>query len=71
MSQSRRTPHREFWICCASGIRPDLKLNALFDLPAGRRDVDGETWYIWPDLAAKDPEDLIPEKLSFQDGSAI
>ena len=31
------------------------------------RRVDGVKWYVWPDLAAKNAEDLIPEKLSFRD----
>ncbi|MEZ5955305.1 MAG: hypothetical protein R3C13_13500 [Hyphomonas sp.] len=68
VSNLEGTPHREFWdLLRRTGIDPNLKLKALFDQPVGRRDVDGETWYIWPDLAAKDPGDLIPEKLSFQD----
>ncbi|MCB9972401.1 MAG: hypothetical protein H6847_12895 [Hyphomonas sp.] len=68
VSNLEGTPNREFWdLLRRTGIDPNMKLQALLDQPAGKRDVDGETWYIWPDLAAKNPEDLIPEKLSFQD----
>ncbi len=28
---------------------------------AGVREVDGVKWYVWPDLAAKNAEDLIPK----------
>ncbi|MCA8900798.1 MAG: hypothetical protein KDA53_06060 [Hyphomonas sp.] len=62
------SPDREYWdLMRRIGIDPNLKLRALFDLPAGVREVDGETWYVWPDLAAKNASDLIPEKLSFKD----
>lgn len=61
-------PHREYWdLMRRIGIDPNLKIRALLALPAGVREVDGEKWYVWPDLAAKGPADLIPEKLSFRD----
>lgn len=61
-------PDRQYWdLMRRIGIDPNLKLRALLDLPVGMRDVDGVTWYVWPDLAAENPEDLIPEKLSFRD----
>lgn len=60
--------HRSFWdLMRRTGLDPNLKLRQLFDLPPGVRDVDGQRWYVWPDLAAKDAADLIPEKLSFED----
>ncbi len=62
------TPHKQFWdLLRRTGIDPNLKLRNLFELPAGVRVVDGVTWYVWPDLAARDSQQLIPEKLSFQD----
>lgn len=61
-------PHRDYWeLMRRIGIDPNRKLRALMDLPVGVREVDGVKWYVWPDLAAKNPEDLIPEKLSFRD----
>jgi len=61
-------PHRDFWdLLRRTGLDPNLKLRELFDQPVGVRTVDGERWYIWPDLAARDATDLIPEKMSFQD----
>ena len=60
--------HRDYWeLMRRIGVDPNLKLRALLDLPVGVREVDGVKWYVWPDLAAKPPEDLIPEKLSFRD----
>jgi len=61
-------PHRDYWdLMRRIGIDPNLKLRTLMALPVGVREVDGVKWYVWPDLAAKSPEDLIPEKLSFRD----
>ncbi len=60
--------HDRFWdLLRRTGVDPNRKLRDLFEQPAGLREVDGQRWYVWPDLAAKDVADLIPEKLSFQD----
>ena len=60
--------HREYWeLMRRIGVDPNRKLRALMALPVGMREVDGVTWYVWPDLAAKSAGDLIPEKLSFRD----
>ncbi|RAN40566.1 MULTISPECIES: hypothetical protein [unclassified Hyphomonas] len=60
--------HREYWdLMRRIGVDPNRKLRALMELPVGVREVDGVKWYVWPDLAAKNAEDLIPEKLSFRD----
>ncbi len=61
-------PHREFWdLLRRTGLDPNLKLRQLLDQAPGVRMVDGERWYVWPALAARDANELIPEKLSFQE----
>lgn len=58
--------HYEFWdLLRRTGVDPNRKIRDLFLEPPGKREVDGETWFVWPDLAAKDSRDLIPEKLTF------
>lgn len=61
-------PHRQYWdLMRRTGVDPNLKLLELFELPVGARTVDGEVWYVWPDLAALPAEALVPEMLTFQD----
>lgn len=50
-----------------TGVDPLRKIEDLFTLPYGVREVGAEIWYIWPDFAAMDSDDLVPERLSFQD----
>ena len=58
--------HYEFWdLLRRTGVDPNRKIRDLFEGPPGKRDIDGETWFVWPDIAAKDARDLIPEKLTF------
>jgi hypothetical protein len=60
--------HRLFWdLMRRAGLDPAIKLQQLFQMKPGVREVDGVRWYVWPDLAARDAADLIPEKLSFED----
>ncbi len=54
-----------------TGWDPNLHLIELFKMPYGVRQVGQETWYIWPDLAARDPADLAPEKLSHRDQARL
>lgn len=59
--------HREHWdLLRRTGFDPILKLEALFDGPYGTKMVAGQTWYIWPDLAALEPAALQPERLNFR-----
>lgn len=58
--------HFEFWdLLRRTGVDPNRKIRDLFEGPPGKREIDGEVWFVWPDLAAKDARDLIPEKLTF------
>ncbi|MDJ0920934.1 MAG: hypothetical protein QNI84_07385 [Henriciella sp.] len=54
-----------------TGFDPLAQLGLLLDGPYGVREVGDETWYIWPDLAALQPEDLVPERLSFADRARL
>ena len=58
--------HRAHWdLLRRTGFDPILQLEALLEQPYGTKDVAGETWYIWPDLAALEPAALQPERLNF------
>ncbi len=61
-------PPRTYWtLLRRTGIDPTRIIRDIFDEPPGEKVLDGRTIYVWPDLAALDTEDLIPEKLSFID----
>ncbi len=47
------------------------QLEQLLSGPYGTRKVGDEVWYIWPDLAARMPEDLQPERLSFSERARL
>lgn len=58
--------HREHWdLLRRTGFDPILTLEKLLDGPYGAKMVSGETWYIWPELAALDPAELQPQRLNF------
>lgn len=64
--------HLTHWdILRRTGVDPNAKLIELLDEPYALQRVGEETWYVWPDLAAKRPEELIPEKLSFKDRARL
>lgn len=66
MSNVGGRTHFEFWdLLRRTGVDPNRLLRELLAEPPGKREVDGEIWFVWPDLAAKDARDLIPEKLTF------
>lgn len=54
-----------------TGVDPNAKLIDLLDEPYAVTVVGERTWYVWPDLAALAPGDLIPEKLSFIDRARL
>ena len=59
--------HRTHWdLLRRTGFDPILRLEDLLEGPYGTKTVGGETWYIWPDLAALEPEALQPERLNFR-----
>ncbi|MEQ9315687.1 MAG: hypothetical protein RLN72_07530 [Henriciella sp.] len=58
--------HRDHWdLLRRTGFDPILTLEKLFDGPYGVKSVSGEAWYVWPELAALDPDQLQPERLNF------
>lgn len=64
--------HRVHWdLLRRTGFDPLMRLEALLDGPYGTRQVGEQTWYIWPDFAARDAEDLMPERLDFADRARL
>jgi len=64
--------HRTHWdLLRRTGFDPLAQLQTLFEGPYGVKQVGEELWYIWPDLAALDPEELVPERLSFSDRARL
>lgn len=58
--------HRDHWdLLRRTGFDPILRLEGLLNGPYGVKSVAGETWYVWPALAALEPEELQPERLNF------
>lgn len=64
--------HRVHWdLLRRTGFDPLMRLGALLDGPYGTRQVGDQTWYIWPDFAALEADDLLPEKLDFADRARL
>lgn len=64
--------HKVHWdLLRRTGFDPLNRLDGLLDGPYGTRQVGDQTWYIWPDFAARDAEELLPEKLSFADRARL
>lgn len=64
--------HKVHWdLLRRTGFDPLHRLEGLLDGPYGTRQVGEQTWYVWPDFAARDAEDLLPEKLSFADRARL
>lgn len=64
--------HRVHWdLLRRTGFDPLMRLGALLDGPYGTRQVGDQVWYIWPDFAARDTEDLMPERLDFADRARL
>jgi len=53
------------------GVDPNAKLLEVLDEPHAAAQVGDEVWFIWPDLAALKPDELLPEKLSFRDRARL
>jgi len=54
-----------------TGFDPLAQIEILLDGPYATRTVGDEIWYVWPDLAALDPAELVPERLSFSDRARL
>ncbi|NQY14543.1 MAG: hypothetical protein HRT81_11870 [Henriciella sp.] len=64
--------HKVHWdLLRRTGFDPLHRLGELLDGPYGTRQVGDQTWFIWPDFAARDAPDLLPEKLSFTDRARL
>lgn len=64
--------HRVHWdLLRRTGFDPLAKLGGLLDGPYGTRQVGDQTWYIWPDFAALEADELLPEKLTFTDRARL
>lgn len=64
--------HHGHWsLLRRTGVDPLRQIEHLFGLQHGQRTVGSEVWYIWPDFAAMTPEELLPERLGFQDRARL
>lgn len=64
--------HRVHWdLLRRTGFDPLMRLEALIDGPYETRQVGDQVWYVWPDFAALEAEDLLPEKLDFTDRARL
>ncbi|MEO1189825.1 MAG: hypothetical protein AAFW60_12210 [Pseudomonadota bacterium] len=64
--------HKVHWdLLRRTGFDPLHRLEALLDGPYGTRQVGEQVWYIWPDFAALEADELLPEKLNFADRARL
>ncbi|MEL6826673.1 MAG: hypothetical protein AAFN91_10540 [Pseudomonadota bacterium] len=64
--------HKVHWdLLRRTGFDPLHRLGDLLDGPYGTRQVGDQTWYVWPDFAALDADELLPEKLEFADRARL
>ncbi len=64
--------HITYWtLLRRTGADPGATLVRLFSEPYDAKEVGEEIWYVWPDFAAREPEALIPERLSFRDRARL
>ena len=64
--------HKVHWdLLRRTGFDPLHRLGDLLDGPYGTRQVGDQTWYVWPDFAALDADELLPEKLDFADRARL
>ncbi|MEM9570846.1 MAG: hypothetical protein AAF996_05230 [Pseudomonadota bacterium] len=64
--------HKVHWdLLRRTGFDPLHRLSDLLEGPYGTRQVGEQTWYVWPDFAALDAPDLLPEKLDFADRARL
>ncbi len=64
--------HRAHWdLLRRTGFDPLMQLTTLLDGPYGVKKVGDDLWYVWPDLAALEPDELVPERLSFSDRARL
>lgn len=65
-------PHKVHWdLLRRTGFDPLHRLGDLIDGPYGKRQVGDQTWFIWPDFAARDADELLPETLTFADRARL
>jgi len=65
-------PNQEHWsLLRRTGVDPLREIETLFAGRYATRTIGSEVWFIWPDFAAMPPENLLPEKLSFQDKARL
>ncbi|MEL6857852.1 MAG: hypothetical protein AAFO74_05665 [Pseudomonadota bacterium] len=64
--------HRVHWdLLRRTGFDPLKRIGDLLDGPYGTRQVGDQTWYIWPDFAAYESDEILPEKLNFADRARL
>lgn len=64
--------HYDHWeLLRRVGVDPLRNIAALFGQPHAVRETGEETWYVWPDFAVMEPNELLPERLGVQDRARL